>query len=133
MKIVYDEKQGYIVKQTAEILTNTIISEYSGDVFFFRDSLLMKKNDSIMELIHSPCSDTSLVIIPQKYGNLGRFLSGINNTKKNTDQNVYSLRVNIEGSIHVLLLAKRKINKGEILYYDYNAGGYNAYDTSNFE
>ena len=87
-----------------------------------------------MELIHSPTSDTSLVIIPVNYGNLGRFLSGVNNTKKNLkEKNVYSIRVNIEGSIHVLLLASRKINKGEILYYDYNAGGYNNYNTSNFK
>ena len=93
----------------------------------------MTKGDSTMELIHSPVSDTSLVIIPKDYGNLARFLSGINNTEINNKQNVYSLRVNIEGSIHVLLLAKKKIKKGEILYYDYNAGGYNTYNTSNFK
>ena len=50
--------------------------------------------------------------------------------KKN--QNVYSIRVSIKGSIHVLLLAGRKIKKGEILYYDYNAGGYNNYPTEDF-
>ena len=49
-----------------------------------------------MELIHSPISDTSLVIIPVNYGNIARFLSGINNTKKKQkEKNVYSLRVNI--------------------------------------
>ena len=94
----------------------------------------MKSNDSIMELIHSSSSDISLVIIPEQYGNLGRFLSWINNTKNNTrKQNVYSLRVKIEGFIHVLLLTKRYIKKGELLYYDYNAWGYNAYNTNSFE
>ena len=133
-KIEEDLNQGYVVKAKSIISPNTIISEYSGDVFFLRDALFMKKNDSAMELIHSPTSDTSLVIIPVNYGNLGRFLSGVNNTKKNLkEKNVYSIRVNIEGSIHVLLLASRKINKGEILYYDYNAGGYNNYNTSNFK
>ena len=93
----------------------------------------MQKNDSTMDLIHSPISDTSLVIIPEKYGNLGRFLSGINNSKKNNNQNVYSLRVDINGLVHVLLLAKRKIKKGEILYYNYNAGGFNNYNTTYFK
>ena len=94
----------------------------------------MKSNDSIIELKQSSSSDISLVIIQEQFGNLGRFLSGINDTKNNTrKQNVYSLRVKIEGSIHVLLLAKRYIKKGELLYYDYNAGEYNAYNISSFE
>ena len=60
----------------------------------------MKSNDSIIELKQSSSSDISLVIIPEQYGNLGRFLSLINNIKSNTrKQNVYSLRVKIEGSI----------------------------------
>ena len=110
------------MKTKSTILPNTIISEYSGDVFFLRDALFMKKNNSAMELIHSPISDTSLVIIPVNYGNLAVFLSRKNNTKKNKkEKNVYSLRVNIGNSIHVLLLASRKINKGEVLYFDYNA------------
>ena len=55
----------------------------------------------------------------------------INNIKKNT-KNVYSLRVNIKGSIHVLLLAGKEIHKGKTIYYDYDAGVYNNYNTSNF-
>ena len=133
VEIVEDTKQGYIVKATDKICMNTIITEYSGDVFFFRDMLLMEKNDSSMELISSPVSDTSLVIVPVIHANLGRFLSGINNKKKNTKQNVYSIRVNIENSIHVLLLAKKNIEKGKTLYFDYNAGGADAYNTENFE
>ncbi len=85
-----------------------------------------------MDLIHSKISDVSLVIYPQKFGNLARFLSGINNEKKTNKQNVYSLRVNIDGSVHILLITKKKIKKGDILYYDYNAGGYNNYDTGEF-
>ena len=46
---------------------------------------------------------------------------------------MFIVRVNIEGSIHVLLLAKRYIKKGELLYYDYNTGVYNAYNKSSFE
>ena len=87
-----------------------------------------------MELIHSSSSDISQVIIPEQYGKFGRFLSWINNTKNNTrKKNIYCLRVNIEGSIHVLLLDKRYIKKGGLLYYDYNTGVYNAYNKSSFE
>ena len=34
LKIVFDEKQGYIVKAETEILKNKIISEYSRCIFF---------------------------------------------------------------------------------------------------
>ena len=35
-----------------------------------------------MDLLRTSRSSTSLVIHPEKYGNLARFLSGINNKKK---------------------------------------------------
>ena len=70
-----------------------------------------------MDLIHTPTSDTCLVICPEKYGNLARFISGINNhykeMKKKKNQNVYSFRVDIDGSVHILLLASKRIKKGE--------------------
>jgi hypothetical protein len=74
------------------------------------------------------------VICPEQYGNLARFLSGINNydAKLKKKQNVYSIRFSIEGSVHILLLASKNIKKGEILYYDYNAGGYGNYPTEHF-
>ena len=133
--VVDDPEQRFIVKALDEMVTNTLICEYTGEVSLARNRLF-DENDSIMDLIHTPTSDTSLVICPEKYGNLARFLSGINNKykllKKKKNQNVYSLRVNIDGSIHILLLASKRIKKGEILYYDYNAGGYNTYNTDHF-
>ena len=135
VEVVDDPEQRFIVKALDEMVTNTLICEYTGEVSLARNRLF-DENDSIMDLIHSPTSDTSLVICPEKYGNLARFLSGINNNykllKKKKNQNVYSLRVNIDGSVHILLLASKRIKKGEILYYDYNAGGYNTYNTDNF-
>ena len=112
---------------------NTIICEYTGEVTLLRKKIF-DKNDSIMELIRTPSSDTSLVICPEKFGNLARFLSGVNNFDQNLKkkQNVNSLRMSIDGTVHILLIAKRNIKKGEILYYDYNAGGYNQYPTQNF-
>ena len=67
-KIEEEINQGYVVKAENIILPNTIISEYSGDVFL-RDTLFIKKNDLAMELIHTPISDASLVIILVNYGN----------------------------------------------------------------
>ena len=135
VEVVDDPEQRFIVRALDDMVTNTLVCEYSGEVSLARNRLF-DDNDSIMDLIHSPTSDTSLVICPEKYGNLARFLSGINNCykllKKRKKQNVFSLRVNIDGSVHVLLITSRKIKKGEILYYDYNAGGYNTYNTEHF-
>jgi len=58
-----------------------LVCEYVGDVDFLRNRIF-DKNDSIMELLKTPSSSTSLVIIPENYGNIGRFLSGINNQDK---------------------------------------------------
>ena len=135
VEVVDDPEQRFVVRALDDMVTNTLICEYTGEVSLARNRLF-DDNDSIMDLIHTPTSDTSLVICPEKYGNLARFLSGINNKykllKKKKNQNVYSLRVNIDGSVHILLLASKKIKKGEILYYDYNAGGYNTYNTDHF-
>ena len=124
--------QGFIVKAIEDIPVLTLLCEYSGEVHFSRKKLF-DNNDSIMDLIRTPFSSTSLVIAPETRGNIARFLSGINNNDKNKKkQNVNSLRLDINGSVHVLLYAAKKIKKNEILYYDYNAGGYSGYPTENF-
>ena len=71
-EIINDDKQGYVVKTLDVILTNTIICEYSGDVFFLKNKIF-EENDSIMELITCPNPILSMVICPKKYGNLGMF------------------------------------------------------------
>jgi len=133
VEIIDDPIQRFIVKAIDDISMNTIICEYTGEVTLLRKKIF-DNNDSIMELIRTPSSDTSLVICPEKFGNLARFLSGINNFDINLKkkQNVHSIRMSIDGTVHILLIAKRNIKKGEILYYDYNAGGYNQYPTQNF-
>ena len=132
VEVVDDPIQKFIVKALDNISQNTIVCEYSGEVSLLRNKLL-SENDSIMDLIISPNSDSSLIILTEIYGNLARFLSGINNfnSNKKKKQNVYSIRVNIDGSIHVLLITMKKIKKGEILYYDYNAALDN-YPTNEF-
>ena len=111
----------------------TLLCEYSGEVYISRKKLF-DNNDSIMELIRTPFSSSSLVVAPEKKGNIARFFSGINNNSKSNKkkQNVNSIRLDINGTVHVLLYAGRKIKKNEILYYDYNAGGYSGYPTENF-
>ena len=87
-----------------------------------------------MELIRNPSSSSSLVICPEKKGNIARFISGINNTnaKAKKKLNINSARYDIDGKVHVILYASRNIKPGEILYYDYNAGGSQSYPTENF-
>lgn len=132
LQITEDPDQGFIVKATDDISPLTLICEYTGEVHFARKKLF-DKNDSIMDLLRTPNSSTSLVIAPEQRGNLARFISGINNNSSGRKkQNVSSIRLDIEGSVHVLLYASKKIKKGEVLYYDYNAGGFSGYPTEHF-
>jgi hypothetical protein len=87
-----------------------------------------------MDLIRTPSSSTSLVICPDKVGNIARFISGVNNhnEKLKKKQNLHSIRLDIDGQVHVLLYSGRIIRKNELLYYDYNAGGYDSYPTEKF-
>lgn len=87
-----------------------------------------------MDLLRTSSSSNSLVICPELKGNLARFISGINNfnDKSIKKQNLQSIRYNIDGEVHVLLYAHKNIKKHEVLYYDYNAGGFNSYPTEHF-
>lgn len=87
--IEQDKIQGFIVRAYDEIKEKTLICEYVGDVDFARNRIF-DKNDSIMDLLRTGRSKCSLVICPEKYGNIARFLSGINNQdeKAKEKQNV---------------------------------------------
>ena len=87
-----------------------------------------------MDLTYTPQSETSLIICPYKHSNIARFISGINNfTDFKKQINVFSAKVSINGVLHILLIAKKDIEKNEIFYYDYNAGAKrNNYPTKNF-
>ena len=77
IKIEEEDPQGYVIKANKEIKKNTLIYEYVGDVLMFQE-LCVKiiKNDSIMDLIWTPQSETSLVICLHKNSNMSRFISG---------------------------------------------------------
>jgi len=78
-----DKAQGFVVRAQRDIKPKTLITEYVGEVDFARDHIF-DKNDSIMELLRTPRSKTSLVILPEKKGNLARFISGINNSSRSS-------------------------------------------------
>ena len=59
----------------------TIICEYSGNVYL-QGATLFDGNDDIMELLLGNSAYESLVICPTTHANLGRFLNGTKNNKK---------------------------------------------------
>jgi hypothetical protein len=87
------------------------------------------ESDSLMEYITT--TNLSLVIYPDKRGNLAKFISGVNDRKKHK-ANLNSMKCKIDNNVHIILYSKQKIEKDQILYYDYNAGGLNEYDVSQF-
>ena len=135
-----DEKQGNVVIANTYIQENTLLCEYTGNVITLQDyykklkNKEIEKNDSIMDLVITPFSETSLIICPYSYANLGRFFSGVNNKNKISEAkiNVNSVKVLIDGSVHILLFTSENIEKGEILYYNYNADA-NLYPTDEFQ
>ncbi|KAK8796499.1 hypothetical protein WA538_005706 [Blastocystis sp. DL] len=127
-----DDIQGFIVVADEVIKEDTLITEYIGEVDILSKNE-QNSNDSIMDLLDSGDPKTSLVIIPEKVGNLARYLSGINNSSEESKkkQNVRSARYVIDGAIHVLLIALRDIHPGEVLTFDYNGLEHN-YPTDHF-
>ena len=125
VKIVHEKDQWFLVKAFGHIKKNTLIYEYTGDMFFSRNKMF-SKND-FMDLIIALISDISLVIYPEKNCNLARFLSGTNNKKSSTNQNVYSQKS--PSTAHTCVThCKKNICKDELLYYDNKAGDYNNYN-----
>lgn len=130
--VVFDSCEGFTVEADRNIKDLTIITEYTGDV----DYLKNRENDdgdSMMTLLLSAESSESLVICPDKRGNIARFINGINNHTQDgrKKQNLKCVRYNVDGECHVLLVATRDIAKGERLYYDYN-GYEQEYPTQHF-
>ncbi|KAL0917592.1 hypothetical protein M5K25_012665 [Dendrobium thyrsiflorum] len=119
--VVFDSCEGFTVHADEDIKDMTFISEYTGDVDYLR-----KREhddcDSMMTLLLSTNPFHSLVICPDKRGNIARFISGINNHTPEgmKKQNIKCVRYDVDGQCRVLLVACRDISRGERLYYDYN-------------
>lgn len=110
------------MRADAPIPDRTLLTEYVGDVDFMSRHK-HNDSDSIMTLLNTGNERTSLVIVPDRRGNIARFLSGINNhcSASRRRQNVKSARFRVDGQVRVVLYANRDIRRGEVLFYDYNA------------
>jgi hypothetical protein len=86
-----------------------------------------------MELLTGKDADVSLIIKPEEYCNMARFINGVNNSEEDSRKkaNVNTVRFNILDEPKVLLYAKRLIKAGESLLYDYNAA-LDKYPTDEF-
>lgn len=97
-----------------------------------------------MILLDSGDPKTSLIIDPTNAGSIARFFSGVNNKSivSKRKANIRTRRFCLDGKLHVILFTSKRIEPGERLNYDYNAGreGKSSqewlkggfYDTSNF-
>ncbi|KAL7142035.1 hypothetical protein ABFS83_08G095400 [Erythranthe nasuta] len=130
--VTFDSCEGYTVEADGPIKDMTLIAEYTGDVDYIKNRE-QDDCDSLMTLLLTADPSDSLIVCPDKRGNIARFISGINNhtLEGRKKQNVKCVRYNVGGACHVLLVATRDISKGERLYYDYN-GYEHEYPTHNF-
>ncbi|KAH8507556.1 hypothetical protein Peur_012656 [Populus x canadensis] len=130
--VVFDSCEGYTVEADDQIKDLTIIAEYSGDVDYIKNRE-HDDCDSMMTLLLARDPSKSLVICPDKRGNIARFINGINNHTPDgkKKQNCKCVRYSVNGECRVILVATRDIAKGEKLYYDYN-GYEHEYPTQHF-
>lgn len=143
IQIFHDKDFGFSVKALASMHRHTLIGEYLGEVVTMEQSG-QSNSDSLMVLLDTGDPQTSLIIDPTRAGNIARFLSGINNRSllSKRKANVRTRRFMMDGKVHVCLFTSRRVDAGEILNYDYNAGNEGKdvdqwaksgfYDTSNF-
>lgn len=135
--VVLDPVQGFVVEADAAIPDRTLICEYVGEVATVRQlrkDTLAADSDSLMDLLRGADSKSTLLINPDRKGNIARFLSGINNgsAEGRRRQNVRSARFSVDGRARVMLYAARDISRGERLFYDYNALQKDGYPTTHF-
>ncbi|KAG6535537.1 hypothetical protein ZIOFF_000559 [Zingiber officinale] len=130
--VVFDPIEGFTVQADGLIRDMTLVAEYTGDVDYLKNRE-HDDCDSMMTLLLATNPSDTLVICPDKRGNISRFINGINNHTRDgrKKQNLKCVRYNVDGECRVLLVACRDIYRGERLYYDYN-GYEKEYPTHNF-
>ena len=123
VQIVYDGRLGFSVEALAVIPKHTLIAEYIGEITTVERSG-ETSSDSLMVLLNTSSPKTSLLIDPTRTGNIARFLSGINNGNQSSRRkaNVRTRRFSIDGRCRVALFTAKRIEPGDKLHYDYNAG-----------
>lgn len=130
--VTFDSCEGFTVEADGPIKDMTFLTEYVGDVDYIKNRE-HDDCDSMMTLLLAADPCKSLVICPDKRGNIARFINGINNhtPEGKKKQNCKCVRYSVNGECRVFLVATRDIGKGERLYYDYNGYEY-CYPTHNF-
>ena len=123
IKIVFDSEIGFTVEALTYLPRHTLIAEYVGEVTTLERSG-ETSSDSLMILLDTEDPQTSLIIDPTRTGNAARFLSGINNLSNMSKRkaNVRTRRFELDGKCRVALFTAKKVEAGDQLYYDYNAG-----------
>eukprot|EP00918_Siedleckia_nematoides_P035758 GHVU01077697.1.p1 GENE.GHVU01077697.1~~GHVU01077697.1.p1 ORF type:complete len:441 (+),score=132.09 GHVU01077697.1:510-1832(+) len=121
----WHSEMGIYVRTKRCIRKNTLICEYAGCVEPLRRNLSflqVKGFDSIYELLTTSESKDALVVVPEPYMNVGRFIAGVNNAsvEGRKQQNVSGNRVPIEGHMRIILSAATNIPAGTTLFLDYN-------------
>jgi hypothetical protein len=88
---------------------------------------MFENNDSIFILLKNMRSSLSLDIVPNQFGNIGRFFLGINNTDKTAAKriNVATVRFVLDGKVRIAFYTKSNIQAGDLLYFDYNGSKMN--------
>ncbi|XP_022143539.1 probable Histone-lysine N-methyltransferase ATXR5 isoform X2 [Momordica charantia] len=76
--VVFDSCEGFTVEADDQIKDMTFIVEYTGDVDYLKNRE-HDDGDSLMTLLSANDPSRSLVICPDKRGNIARFINGINN------------------------------------------------------
>ncbi len=110
---------GYGVFAEKEILANTYIGEYTGDLrkrTFWED----KKNKYLFEYYLGELMTSKYLIDAQERGNHTRFIN------HSDYPNVEPIAVIAEGILRIIFFSKRKIAPGEQLCYDYGEGYWNS-------
>ncbi|XP_074645351.1 histone-lysine N-methyltransferase SETMAR-like isoform X2 [Tubulanus polymorphus] len=124
LKVVETHRKGYGVIAEEKIGKNCFVCEYAGEVISESEARLRWKlqscDDSNYIFVlkeHTSTAINTFIVDPKNIGNVGRFLN------HSCDPNLFMLPVRIDNSIpHLALFAKRDIEIGEELCYDYSGG-----------
>jgi hypothetical protein len=120
---------GYEVFAAKSIKMRTILFVYVGDVFSLRQ--IIEKNmrsDSVFELSHGYDSETTFMVIPDKFTNIGRYLN------HSIDGNCKIIRRldPFNGQPVLIGYSICNINVGDRIRYNYNGSIEKGYPTDTF-
>ena len=120
---------------TSDIKKNTLIGEYTGIVKIKSNCLTEISNNYLFDLTNTSFVNESLVVDAKKYGNITKFINGVNVYDSNSFKNINcnTIHANINDQIHILIYTSKDVKKDDELLFDYTGGSFNSnIDTSEF-